>query len=85
MCVQPEADYRPLMTDVVQSLVPLVKQKKGTAKVGTKTRTMPDPHHHHSLVTLKSSSIDSAASNSSSDNTCSSSSNCGTEDHHHTI
>uniref|UniRef100_A0A2P2JRS6 Protein kinase domain-containing protein n=3 Tax=Rhizophora mucronata TaxID=61149 RepID=A0A2P2JRS6_RHIMU len=25
MCVQPEADYRPLMTDVVQSLVPLVK------------------------------------------------------------
>ncbi|CAN4105066.1 unnamed protein product [Withania somnifera] len=26
MCVQPEADYRPLMSDVVQSLVPLVKQ-----------------------------------------------------------
>ncbi|GLT38311.1 hypothetical protein SLA2020_125680 [Shorea laevis] len=25
MCVQPEADYRPLMVDVVQSLVPLVK------------------------------------------------------------
>ncbi|KAK4484500.1 hypothetical protein RD792_007083, partial [Penstemon davidsonii] len=25
MCVQPEADYRPLMADVVQSLVPLVK------------------------------------------------------------
>ncbi|XP_052194347.1 probable serine/threonine-protein kinase PBL7 [Diospyros lotus] len=25
MCVQPEADYRPLMTDVVQSLIPLVK------------------------------------------------------------
>ncbi|KAK3005943.1 hypothetical protein RJ639_016729 [Escallonia herrerae] len=25
MCVQTEADYRPLMTDVVQSLVPLVK------------------------------------------------------------
>uniref|UniRef100_A0A7N0ZV20 Protein kinase domain-containing protein n=1 Tax=Kalanchoe fedtschenkoi TaxID=63787 RepID=A0A7N0ZV20_KALFE len=28
MCVQPEADYRPLMADVVQSLVPLVKQQK---------------------------------------------------------
>lgn len=25
MCVQTEADYRPLMTDVVQSLVPLVQ------------------------------------------------------------
>ncbi|XP_047315825.1 probable serine/threonine-protein kinase PBL7 [Impatiens glandulifera] len=25
MCVQPESDYRPLMTDVVQSLIPLVK------------------------------------------------------------
>ncbi|XVE89718.1 hypothetical protein DITRI_Ditri20bG0018100 [Diplodiscus trichospermus] len=25
MCVQPEADYRPLMMDVVQSLIPLVK------------------------------------------------------------
>lgn len=28
MCVQAEADYRPLMADVVQSLVPLVKQHK---------------------------------------------------------
>lgn len=28
MCVQPEADYRPLMTDVVQSLVPLVKNHR---------------------------------------------------------
>ena len=34
MCVQPEADYRPLMADVVQSLVPLVKHKS-TAKVGS--------------------------------------------------
>uniref|UniRef100_A0A2N9ED71 Protein kinase domain-containing protein n=1 Tax=Fagus sylvatica TaxID=28930 RepID=A0A2N9ED71_FAGSY len=25
VCVQPEADYRPLMTDVVQSLIPLVR------------------------------------------------------------
>lgn len=28
MCVQPEADYRPLMADVVQSLVPLVKTQR---------------------------------------------------------
>ncbi|KAK3140490.1 hypothetical protein QOZ80_5AG0401740 [Eleusine coracana subsp. coracana] len=27
MCVQPEADYRPLMADVVQSLVPIVKSR----------------------------------------------------------
>ncbi|KAL0464194.1 UNVERIFIED_CONTAM: putative serine/threonine-protein kinase PBL7 [Sesamum latifolium] len=26
MCVQPEADYRPLITDVIQSLMPLVKK-----------------------------------------------------------
>ena len=31
MCVQPEADYRPLMADVVQSLVPLVKTHRSTA------------------------------------------------------
>ena len=35
MCVQPEADYRPLMADVVQSLVPLVRHHKPTAKVGS--------------------------------------------------
>ncbi|XP_062007795.1 probable serine/threonine-protein kinase PBL7 [Rosa rugosa] len=34
MCVQPEADYRPLMADVVQSLVPLVKIHRSTSKVG---------------------------------------------------
>ncbi|PPE02558.1 hypothetical protein GOBAR_DD00383 [Gossypium barbadense] len=34
MCVQPEADYRPLMADVVQSLVPLVKTHRSTANVG---------------------------------------------------
>ncbi|XXG80754.1 hypothetical protein AAC387_Pa09g1545 [Persea americana] len=27
VCVQPEADYRPLMTDVVQSLIPLVRSQ----------------------------------------------------------
>ncbi|KAE8710553.1 hypothetical protein F3Y22_tig00110321pilonHSYRG00373 [Hibiscus syriacus] len=30
MCVQPEADYRPLMMDVVQSLIPLVKNFNST-------------------------------------------------------
>lgn len=35
MCVQPEADYRPLMADVVQSLVPLVKIQRPTSKVGS--------------------------------------------------
>ncbi|KAJ0112899.1 hypothetical protein Patl1_02455 [Pistacia atlantica] len=35
MCVQPEADYRPLMADVVQSLVPLVKYNRSTSKVGS--------------------------------------------------
>lgn len=28
VCVQSEAEYRPLMTDVVQSLIPLVKSQK---------------------------------------------------------
>ncbi|CAH9099173.1 unnamed protein product [Cuscuta epithymum] len=35
MCVQPEADYRPLMADVVQSLVPLVKQNRPASKHGS--------------------------------------------------
>ncbi|CAL5200705.1 unnamed protein product [Lathyrus oleraceus] len=35
MCVQPEADYRPLMADVVQSLVPLVKTHRSNSKVGS--------------------------------------------------
>ncbi|XVF16862.1 hypothetical protein REPUB_Repub10bG0068200 [Reevesia pubescens] len=35
MCVQPEADYRPLMADVVQSLVPLVKAHRSTTKAGS--------------------------------------------------
>ncbi|XP_048327126.2 probable serine/threonine-protein kinase PBL7 [Ziziphus jujuba] len=32
MCVQPEADYRPLMADVVQSLVPLVKNHRSISR-----------------------------------------------------
>lgn len=35
MSVQPEPDYRPLMADVVQSLVPLVKHNRSTSKVGS--------------------------------------------------
>ncbi|KAL3509120.1 hypothetical protein ACH5RR_028521 [Cinchona calisaya] len=35
MRVQPEADYRPLMADVVQSLVPLVKNHRPTPRVGS--------------------------------------------------
>ncbi|MQL84425.1 hypothetical protein Taro_016940 [Colocasia esculenta] len=30
VCVQSESDYRPLMTDVVQSLIPLVRSPSGT-------------------------------------------------------
>ncbi|CAM6128861.1 unnamed protein product [Calypogeia fissa] len=59
MCVQPEADYRPLMTDVVQSLVPLVKQRAASKVVST-------PNFHHQIVTLKSSSIDSGSSGNGS-------------------
>lgn len=56
MCVQPEADYRPLMTDVVQSLIPLVKNHKIASKV------VPTADLQHRLVTLNSSSIDSSSS-----------------------
>ncbi|KAA3486374.1 serine/threonine-protein kinase CDL1-like [Gossypium australe] len=33
MCVQPEADYRPLMVDVVQSLIPIVKNFNSSASI----------------------------------------------------
>lgn len=56
MCVQPEADYRPLMTDVVQSLVPLAKNYKESSKV------VPTADLQHRVVTLNSSSIDSSSS-----------------------
>lgn len=56
MCVQPEADYRPLMTDVVQSLIPLVKSKAGPKVVFT-------ADCHHEVVTVNSSSVDSSSSN----------------------
>ncbi|KAJ9562970.1 hypothetical protein OSB04_008130 [Centaurea solstitialis] len=37
MCVQMEADYRPVMADVVQSLVTLVKHQRQSAKVSSCT------------------------------------------------
>lgn len=51
MCIQPEADYRPFMTDVVQSLVPLVRLRSSSRHV---PMSSPNVHHHH-IVTLKSS------------------------------
>lgn len=33
MCVQAEADYRPLMADVVQSLAPLVRSRRSASKL----------------------------------------------------
>ncbi|KAG9132686.1 hypothetical protein Leryth_020905 [Lithospermum erythrorhizon] len=42
MCIQTEADYRPLMTDVVQSLVPLVKNySSGSASISNSYRFTP--------------------------------------------
>ncbi|XP_022148050.1 probable serine/threonine-protein kinase PBL7 isoform X2 [Momordica charantia] len=52
MCVQPEADYRPLMADVVQSLVPLVKNFRTTSKIGSSSSSSatksPTPHDNAS-------------------------------------
>ncbi|KAF7145019.1 hypothetical protein RHSIM_Rhsim04G0075100 [Rhododendron simsii] len=42
MCVQSEADYRPLMADVVQSLVPLVKHHRPTSKGGSCSNSHPN-------------------------------------------
>lgn len=61
MCVQPEADYRPLMADVVQSLVPLVKHHRPSSRV------VSTPNLHHNIVTLKSSSMDSGSSSAAND------------------
>ncbi|XP_062153019.1 probable serine/threonine-protein kinase PBL7 isoform X2 [Alnus glutinosa] len=41
MCVQPEADYRPLMADVVQSLVPLMKIHRSTSKASCGMQRLP--------------------------------------------
>lgn len=61
MCIQPEADYRPLMADVVQSLVPLVKHHRPSSRV------VSTPNLHHNIVTLKSSSMDSGSSSAAND------------------
>lgn len=61
MCVQPEADYRPLMADVVQSLVPLVKHHRPSSRV------VSTPNLNHNIVTLKSSSMDSGSSSAAND------------------
>lgn len=43
MCVQPEADYRPLMADVVQSMVPLAKSKSAKASSGSNLHAPKSP------------------------------------------
>lgn len=44
MCIQTKADYRPLMTDVVQSLIPIVKSPLMSC---TSTPLRPAHGHHH--------------------------------------
>ncbi|XP_072982909.1 probable serine/threonine-protein kinase PBL7 [Typha latifolia] len=44
VCVQSEADYRPLMTDVVQSLIPLVRNP------ATSCPTTPSRFHHQIAI-----------------------------------
>ncbi|GAB4855520.1 hypothetical protein Ancab_024139 [Ancistrocladus abbreviatus] len=44
VCVQAEADYRPLMTDVVQSLIPLVKNINSATSTSSRLQNcMPSP------------------------------------------
>ncbi|XP_061349503.1 probable serine/threonine-protein kinase PBL7 [Gastrolobium bilobum] len=47
MCIQPEADYRPLMTDVVQSLVPLVRNPSSLSSSSSLRflKQTPSPSH----------------------------------------
>ncbi|KAE9611947.1 hypothetical protein Lal_00048913 [Lupinus albus] len=47
MCIQPEADYRPLMTDVVQSLIPLVRNPSSLRSSSSLRfqRQTPSPTH----------------------------------------
>ncbi|KAJ7517521.1 hypothetical protein O6H91_21G027400 [Diphasiastrum complanatum] len=51
ICVQPEANYRPLMTDVVQSLIPLV-ERRASSKATRFSR------FSSQIVNMKSSSTD---------------------------
>ncbi|KAL1339760.1 hypothetical protein AAHE18_U063300 [Arachis hypogaea] len=49
MCIQPEADYRPLMTDVVQSLIPLARNPASLGSSSSlrfqKQTPSPSPSH----------------------------------------
>ncbi|TKY45488.1 Proline-rich receptor protein kinase PERK9 [Spatholobus suberectus] len=47
MCIQPEADYRPLMTDVVQSLIPLVRNPSSRSSSSSLRfqKQTPSPSH----------------------------------------
>ncbi|KAK7356052.1 hypothetical protein VNO80_15318 [Phaseolus coccineus] len=45
MCIQPEADYRPLMTDVVQSLIPLVRNPSLSSISLRFQKQTPSPSH----------------------------------------
>ncbi|CAJ1976163.1 unnamed protein product [Sphenostylis stenocarpa] len=46
MCIQPEADYRPLMTDVVQSLIPLVRNPSSLSSSSLRfQKQTPSPCH----------------------------------------
>ncbi|KAK7391978.1 hypothetical protein VNO78_20403 [Psophocarpus tetragonolobus] len=47
MCIQPEADYRPLMTDVVQSLIPLVRNPTSLSTTSSLRfqKQTPSPSH----------------------------------------
>lgn len=42
MCIQTKAEYRPLMTDVVQSLIPIAKTTPGISCSSTPLRSL---HH----------------------------------------
>ncbi|XP_027367053.1 probable serine/threonine-protein kinase PBL21 [Abrus precatorius] len=47
MCIQPEADYRPFMTDVVQSLIPLVRNPSlsSSSSLRFQKQKTPSPSH----------------------------------------
>lgn len=47
MCVQPEADYRPLMADVVQSLAPLVKRNRPHSQTRPLSHPSPTPRQKY--------------------------------------
>ncbi|XP_026401162.1 probable serine/threonine-protein kinase PBL7 [Papaver somniferum] len=54
MCVQSESDYRPLMADVVQSLVPLLKRHRPSSTGGSSVHSTKSPLSPISLDNDKS-------------------------------